>query len=123
FLKRLTGTEGPFTHAYPCGETYVGEKSRGISSVPLVAEKFYAGRSTEEAVAIPGKFDFALVPTLNVQDLSGPQIIDRIKKTQALGGWGVVMFHGVGGEFNLVTLEAHEELLAYLSKRRKELWI
>jgi hypothetical protein len=35
---------------------------------------------------------------------------------------GVIVFHGVGGDYLSVSAEAHQQLLDYLAARRAQIW-
>jgi peptidoglycan/xylan/chitin deacetylase (PgdA/CDA1 family) len=120
FLKDITGTQGPFTNAYPCGQTYVGEDRQ--SYIPLVAERFFAARSTVNAIAMPGTFSYAEIPTIPGENLTGKQLIEKAKESAERGGWGIFMFHDVGADDLSVDTAAYEELLAYLDKNRSTYW-
>jgi hypothetical protein len=53
---------------------------------------------------------------------TGKDLIAWVKQAQEKGGWVVLLFHGVGGDYLPVSLEAHKELLAYLAKNKKTIW-
>ena len=53
---------------------------------------------------------------------SGAVMIAWVKQVEAEGGLGIVIFHGVGGDYLSVTAAAHQELLDYLSAHRDTVW-
>jgi peptidoglycan/xylan/chitin deacetylase (PgdA/CDA1 family) len=118
--KEISGKKGPFTFAYPCGESYVGEGKDRRSYVPLVAKKFLAARTTEPGIEMPETVSFPEIHASYGQ--TGGQLIDQVKKAQAKGGWAVFLFHGVGGDYSSVDLKAHKELLDYLTKNKGSVW-
>jgi hypothetical protein len=54
---------------------------------------------------------------------TGAELIAFVQKVEASGGMGVIMFHGIGGDYITTSAAAHRELLAYLKKNKKEIWI
>jgi peptidoglycan/xylan/chitin deacetylase (PgdA/CDA1 family) len=108
------GQPRPFTFAYPCGETTVGDGHE--SYVPLVRARFLAARGVAGSLAGKG-VDRFLVPAV-FSTGSGPELVGRVKDAVAQGGWLVFGFHGVGGDYLSVSREAHEALLAYLASHR-----
>lgn len=113
------GAPAPFTFAYPCGETRVGKKRQ--SYVELVAQRFLAARGTEPRIADPLKDALELVPAHDGAKAEAA-LIALVDEAAALGGWLVLIFHGVGGDHLSVTLDAHAALLEHLSQRRATLW-
>lgn len=56
-------------------------------------------------------------------EVTGAQLIARVKEAAAKGTMANFTFHGVGGEHLAVTAEAHEELLKYLAANRDIYWV
>ncbi len=108
------GQPRPFTFAYPCGETTVGDGHE--SYIALVRERFLAARGVAGTVAGSG-VDRFLVPAV-FSTGTGEELIARVKEAVAQGGWLVFGFHGVGGDYLSVSREAHEALLEYLATHR-----
>jgi peptidoglycan/xylan/chitin deacetylase (PgdA/CDA1 family) len=46
-----------------------------------------------------------------------------VEQVRRAGGLGVIVFHGVGGDWLSVTNEAHRGLLAYLKAHQQEIWV
>jgi len=46
-----------------------------------------------------------------------------VDKVRATGGLGVMGFHGVGGDYLIVTADAHKELVEYLKAHQSEIWV
>jgi peptidoglycan/xylan/chitin deacetylase (PgdA/CDA1 family) len=113
------GVQGPYTFAYPCGETRVGKEP--VSYVGLVSELFVAARGVEARIADPARDPLTLVPAFDGAK-SGDELARLLDAAEASGGWLVLLFHGVGGDHLPVSLEAHDALLAELERRRGRLW-
>src|SRR5690606_29330573 len=103
-LLNELGQAPPYTFAYPCGETRVGEARE--SYVPLVAERFMAARSVEPRIARPESDELMLVPA---HDGARPadELLALVERAVAEGGWLVLLFHGVGGDHLPVEQAAH----------------
>lgn len=113
------------TYAYPCTETHVGSKDY-VDSLREDGIVKYA-RIGGDANAVITDFkhlDPLLVPSYGLDDhTSGDKLIAFVKRVQATGGMGVFMFHGVGGDYITTSAKAHHELLAYLKKNQRDIWI
>jgi peptidoglycan/xylan/chitin deacetylase (PgdA/CDA1 family) len=118
-LLRGLGAPEPFTFAYPCGETRVGNPPE--SYVPIVSELFLAARGVEPRVADPWKDPLELVPAFDGA-LQAEELLALCERAEASGGWLVFLFHGVGADHLAVSLEAHAALLRHLARRGDRLW-
>ena len=52
----------------------------------------------------------------------GAQLIAYVERVRAVGGLGVLQFHGVGGNYPEVTAPAHQELVTWLSAH-PDVWV
>ncbi len=113
------------SYAYPCAETTVG----GIdySDTLRLSKLSEFARVAGDANSIITDFK-----TLNVMKVpaypvvkgtEGHKIIDFIKNVQRQHGLGVLVFHGVGGDYLQVSAQAHQELVKYLAEHRDEIWV
>ena len=67
----------------------------------------------------------SVVPTMSNTALvgsSGAEMIAWVKEVEKSDGVGVIVFHGVGGDYLSVSAEAHQQLLEYLAAHRAEIW-
>jgi peptidoglycan/xylan/chitin deacetylase (PgdA/CDA1 family) len=114
------------TYAYPCTETLAGGKSY-VDSLRKYGHVKYAriGGDADDAVITDfEKLDPLQVPSYGLDDnTTGTQLITFVKKVQQSGGMGVIMFHGIGGDYITTSAEAHKELLTYLSDNKKDIWV
>ena len=55
-------------------------------------------------------------------ETSGADMIRWVEDVRRAGAAGVIVFHGVGGDYLSVSREAHLELVGYLNARRHEIW-
>ena len=111
FLHAIDGkTERTFTP--PCNDTVVS----GEDYIPFVRELFVAIKAHENT-------DAGFATAWGPVDVTGSDLIDRIKKEAASGTRLLnIIFHGIGGDYLSVSAEAHEELLAFLAANRETYW-
>jgi hypothetical protein len=79
---------------------------------------FFAARGIKDEIASPLSVDAHLAPCIEApQDPAGfaKLVEDAIKA----GGWLIVLFHGVGGDYISVTKETHKNCLEYLNERKE----
>jgi peptidoglycan/xylan/chitin deacetylase (PgdA/CDA1 family) len=124
FLKSLTGTAGPFTHAYPCGEVrddspyYMNLTPDDHSLVPLVKARFFAARATLPSMPVVPDDDtlpddiLYTVPAPCV-DTSASQGIQFLERARKKNGWIVLCFHEIDNT-------EHEKVIQYLLTHRAE---
>jgi peptidoglycan/xylan/chitin deacetylase (PgdA/CDA1 family) len=116
----LTTLDGQPKHAFatPCEQTTVGDGQDYIA--PLKA----SGLATfiRDPSALPAFADGPRIMGNGFVGTSGAAMIDWVKQVESAGGLGVVVFHGVGGDYLSVTAEAHQQLVDYLAAHRSTLW-
>ncbi len=83
--------------AYPCGHTFVGRGSDTQSYVPLVAERFVAGRTFNDvAINSPVHGDLAQISAMNSDGLTFEQLRPTLESALDDGAWLVLGGHEVG---------------------------
>ena len=124
FLFAVDGKDGR-TYAYPCTETHVGGKDYVDSMRKHGIIKYARIGGDANAVITDFKhLDPLLVPSYGLEDhTSADKLIAFVKKVEESGGMGVIMFHGVGGDYITTSAQAHRELLAYLKENKKDIWV
>jgi peptidoglycan/xylan/chitin deacetylase (PgdA/CDA1 family) len=111
--------------AYPCAESLAGGKDYvdTLRKYGLSSYARYGGDSTA-IIADFKQVDPLRVPSYGLEGgETGSQLIAFVKRVQQRGGMGVIMFHGIGGDYITVSAEAHRQLLDYLKKNEKGLWV
>lgn len=113
------------TFAYPCAETLAGGKDY-VDSLRRTGTVRYA-RIGGDATSVITDFvhlDSLRVPALGLEDhTDAAAIIGFIKKVRQSGGMGVIMFHGIGGDYITTATDVHQKVLDYLKENRKEIWV
>ena len=113
------------TFAYPCTETTVG----GIDYVDTL--RYYGlvkyariGGDTGSVITDFAHLDLLRVPSFGLEDsTSAGTLIGFVQAVAERGGMGVIMFHGIGGDYITTSAKDHQGLLNYLAKNRKTLWV
>lgn len=85
------------TFAYPCGHTFVGRGRDTQSFVPLVADRFVAGRTFNDvALNSPVHCDLAQVSAMCSDELAFDQLHPVLESTLDQGAWLVLGGHEIG---------------------------
>jgi peptidoglycan/xylan/chitin deacetylase (PgdA/CDA1 family) len=115
----------PATFAYPCGQKFVGRGTGVRSYVPLVAERFVAGRGFRDEDANDPLFcDLAQVLAVDADDLSYDELSRWLRKAAAEGRWLVLAGHEIGdGGRQTVRASALEQLCRDAGGEGSDLWI
>jgi peptidoglycan/xylan/chitin deacetylase (PgdA/CDA1 family) len=114
----LTALDGKAKHAFatPCAQTTVGGQD-------YIAPLNAAGHATFiRDPATPPPANGPKVLGTGFVGTSGAEMIAWVKQVEASGGVGVIVFHGVGGDYLSVSAEAHQQLLDYLAAHRDQIW-
>ena len=117
-LQAIDGrTQRTFT--FPCGDV----NAAGANYLPLVHADFIAIKSGEGGVVADMQaLDPYAVGVIAPSDVTGAQLIARVDEAIAMGTMVNFTFHGIGGDYLVVSAEAHEQLLAYLDAHRDVVW-
>jgi len=113
------------TFAYPCTETAVGGKDY-VDTLRHSGLIKYArvGGDKDAIITDFSKLDPFLVPSYGLEgNNSGEELIAFVKNVVEKGGMGIFMFHGIGGDYIVTPAQSHRELLAYLKKNQKDIWV
>jgi len=87
----------PTVFAYPCGHTFVGRGRETRSLVPLVAERFVAGRTFNDVTAnAPLHCDLAQVAGVNSDGLEFARVCMLLEAALADHAWLVLGGHEIG---------------------------
>jgi peptidoglycan/xylan/chitin deacetylase (PgdA/CDA1 family) len=113
------------TYAYPCTETTVGGKDY-VDTLRKYGLVKYAriGGDTDAVITDFKHLDRLLVPSYGLEDgTTGGQLITFVKKVEQKGGIGIIMFHGIGGDYITTSKEAHQRLITYLKEHTNTIWV
>jgi len=123
----LTAIDGELAHTYavPCSQTIVGGKDyiEALRASGLV-RYVRSGVPRDAVIADPGAVDRFRVPSRSFpENATAEDLIAFVEEVRRTGGMGVFMFHGVGGDYQSVSAEAHRGLLRYLRAHSAEIWV
>lgn len=124
FLYAMDGRTNR-TYAYPCAETMAGGKDY-VDSLRRAGTVRYArvGGDVTSVITDFVHLDSLRVPALGLEDhTDAATIIGFIKKVQEAGGMGVIMFHGIGGDYITTATDVHQAVLDYLKENNKDIWV
>ena len=119
-LQAMDGrSERTFTS--PCGDRLAadGEYVDGLREL-FVGMKVSAGAHEARGMA---DFDRYAVPVLAPSNVSGRELIAQVEEAARRGTVATFTFHGIGGDHLSVSVQAHEELLAWLAAHPDRYWV
>ena len=113
------------TYAYPCTETTVGGKDYTDTLRKYGMAKYARiGGDANAIITDFKKLDLLKVPSYGLEgNTPAEKLIAYVEKVQQSGGMGIIMFHGIGGDYITTSSSAHRTLLAYLKENKKEIWV
>lgn len=104
----------------PCGDLHAsGEYYVDAVKGEFVAIKARAGGVTPDMRAL----DPYLVGVDTPVGVTGAELIATVRQAAVLGTMANLTFHGVGGDYLSVSVEAHEQLLQHLADNRDIYWV
>jgi peptidoglycan/xylan/chitin deacetylase (PgdA/CDA1 family) len=109
--------------AYPCYNTDFGTGASRMSYVPLVAKRYPGARVGFGPANDPQTIDLWYVSALAADTRSADGIIAYIDEALRQGHWAVVVFHGIGAEWNVTTVADFQRVMQYVAENRTRLWI
>ncbi|MCP5370577.1 MAG: polysaccharide deacetylase family protein [Hyphomicrobiales bacterium] len=122
-LQELLPTgRAPATFAYPCYESFIGSGTGRRSYVPEVARRFLAGRAGEDRANDPRIVDLAHLYGFTADTFSADRLVEAIDRAVAKGFWAIIVYHGIGAEWNRVEVADLEKVLRHLAARRDRIW-
>ncbi len=122
-IRKLLEVE-PVSFAYPCGQTFVGRGRNTASVVPLIAERFIAGRTFNDISAnAPLHCDLARVAAISSDDLTFAQLEHRLDATLDDGAWLVLGGHEFGDHLDRETTAAATVEAVVRWCREHDVWI
>ena len=113
------------SYGVPCSQTVVGgedyvEALRASGLVRFVR----TGGSGDGVIADPVALDPMRVPSRSFTEVNdAADLIGFVDAVRDAGGLGILMFHGVGGDYLQVSAESHQALVRYLAEHRQEIWV
>ena len=115
----------PRTFAYPCGQTYVGRGREHQSYVPLVAERFLAGRVFCHSIPNPpNRVDLAQVWSEDADRRRPGDVLPLLEDCLARGHWLVLTAHDVAPEHTQgIPPETLESICRWAREKGDAVWV
>jgi peptidoglycan-N-acetylglucosamine deacetylase len=108
------------TFAYPCGDTKAGDSSY----VDAIKGMFPGARGVQGKMQRMNEIDLFDIGAYMINGQSGDELIRLVQEALSKQALLVFLFHGVGGEHSLnVSLSAHRELIQFLKRQQKDIWV
>ncbi|MFC1552375.1 polysaccharide deacetylase family protein [Candidatus Latescibacterota bacterium] len=123
-IEQLLGVK-PVTFAYPCGQKFVGKGVNVKSYIPLVAERFIAGRGyLGESANDPIFCDLAQVIGIGFDNVDAATAIELLEQAAAEGRWLILAGHEIGDAgFQTTYSSAIESICNYALDVENGIWI
>jgi peptidoglycan-N-acetylglucosamine deacetylase len=123
-IYKLLGVK-PRTFAYPCGQKFVGRGTEVKSYVPLVANRFLAGRGyLDESPNDPLVCDLAQTMGTGFDDLDFAQMKKIVDEAVQEGRWVIFVGHEIGDHaYQTTNTKALEALCEYLKNPATGAWL
>jgi peptidoglycan-N-acetylglucosamine deacetylase len=113
------------TFSVPCSQTLVGgaDYTEPLRGSGLIRSVRTGGDQWNSVVTNFQALDAFKVPSYGpVKDPGAAELIAYVERVRAVGGLGVLQFHGVGGDYLEVSAQTHQTLVDYL-KNRPDIWV
>ena len=122
FLSAIDG-KSQHSFAYPCGQHKAGGEEYGVPMIQQGICNFARMTDSEEVITSPSQLNPANIPSFTaLPGYKASQMIAFIEKVLAHGGAGVILFHGIGGDWLSVDTTEHQQMLDYLATH-PEIWV
>lgn len=123
-IGQLLGVHA-MTFAYPCGQKFVGRGQRVRSYVPLVAERFAAGRGwRDETANDPAFCDPAQLLAVELDGLTFEQLKTLVEAAAERGAWLVLAGHEIGQKGRQTTrADTLRAFCEYAADAENGLWV
>lgn len=120
-LNAIDGQK-PRSLAYPCAQTLVGGQDYrdALRRSGLVKYARNGGDLDSSVITDATAIDPLNIPASGSTDSA--ELIAHVKRVKEAGGLGILVFHGVGGEYLSVSAQAHQELVDYL-RSHPDIWV
>ena len=123
-IETLLGVK-PRTFAYPCGQKFVGRGLDARSYVPLIAERFIAGRGyLDESANDPEVCDLAQAMGTPFDEMDFKEMKNHVEEASNEGRWIVFVGHEIGKRgYQVTDAAALEALCEYLKDPAHGIWL
>ena len=122
FLSSIDGKR-QHSFAYPCGQYKAGGQDYGTPMTEQGICNFARMTDSETVISSPAQLVPNNVPAFTaLGGYKAEQLIAFIQRVLDEGGAGVILFHGVGGDWISVDAEEHQKMVDFLASH-PEIWV
>jgi len=112
------------SYAYPCGQFMAGGEDFSGPMLKKGITKYARLGETQGVVNCLDSVDFAKVPAFAARKgFKAESMINYVKQAIDKGGFAVILFHGVGGDYLTVDAAEHQKLIDYLAAHKNDVWV
>lgn len=123
FLYAIDGKQ-EHAYAYPCGQSVAGGEDYSQPLLRSGLTKYARGGGAHGMTTDTKTLDLSKVPTFAVPEgCKAQQLIGFVKEVADKGGLGVLVFHGVGGDYLTIDAKEHQQLVDYLDAQASDIWV
>lgn len=115
----------PQTFAYPCGQTFLGRGADQASYVPLIADRFLAGRGVGAETNDPASCDLACLKAASFDERSLSDVEHLIERALDEGSWLIFFGHDIAEKSGNMVTETGPlaDLCRYLTDPERGIWL
>ncbi|MCF7688851.1 MAG: polysaccharide deacetylase family protein [Cephaloticoccus sp.] len=121
WLDQHIGTDPDRTFAHPCGALAIGVEPDEASYDAAILQRHFAARTCLTTVNHPTTVQMLRIGGFVGQGADARPVIKHCEAAHAIGGWTVLIFHGIGGPTHTFERAAHQEVVAHL--RAQDYWV
>lgn len=122
-IEDLLGV-APRTFAYPCGQAFIGRARRRRSYVPLVADRFVAGRGyASETGNLPDLCDLAHLEAYVIDGLDSGALKSLVDTGMTRGEWVILAGHDIGRQGRQTVLSGELDRFCRRLVRDDRIWV
>lgn len=124
----LRALDGKARHGFatPCGQSLAGgaDYLEDLRKADLVTYVRGVVDTPADARANVAKADPMRIPARGFgEGATAENMIAYVREAEQGGGWAVLLFHGVGGDYLAVSDAEHRKFVAWLAAHRDTLWV
>lgn len=111
-------------YAYPCGQHTAGGADYSLPLLKSGLTKYCRGGAGRHVITDAKTLNFASIPTLPAMTgCKADDLIKYIEEAIKEQGLGIIVFHGVGGDYLTVDAIEHQSMVNFLADHSDEIWI
>lgn len=123
FLYAIDGKKD-HAYAYPCGQSVAGGEDYSAPLLKSGMIRYCRGGGGRQVITDAAKLDPAHIPAFPaLTGCKAEELIGYVQKAIDQQGLGIIVFHGVGGDYLTVDAAEHQKLVDFLAAHSNEIWV